>query len=1724
MKFCTILRRCLVWGVLGVMTVSSWGHPVSALPGEKPKVNAEGMTLNAFGSVSAGAVDAASGALSVSRTDVELPGRNGMALSVGRTYSSKEFKASPKWSKLDGDAYYNYAGQDLKTLQWQSALPAQWGGWIGNGWRTTISGRLLHIKYETSFEKSDWWGANCIAKDHVTTEMVIIQLPEGSYAFEKETKVTKDGVTYADARYFPRDRGNQTRLDVSMGVKGGQVFVFTQPDGHSFRFTEPYYRKTYRMNYHTEMSMRSVVMDRWVDNVVVGEYLGTVSDVHGNQITTTYEKGPTYDFAPTSESLSKDPFSAAQVASSFQTATDIETYKYYQLVTDIGSWAKTMALTKVAQDNLNGVDLGATMGRGAIVSFFLQALNGGDWGEILGSVVQNTVYGAIQEQVLTMVFQTLLGATPAGWVLSALRFLVDLILADTHSGAIATTLSLTPMRPVQIADQAGSVIRIAYVEPVLFIPHPTTKTETYDDREDVQVRNPATGQMETQSRTVVKTRTVQVDYDFEAESDNFSRIASLSYAGPKGEQVVRYRYDESGRLIEVEKPGHDLESYAYKAYNAPLGTTATAAHYEHQGALLSEVVTNTGAKVAFDYAFIHAKDMLPAASMLTDDEDSRFSSFVLTRRTLSGNGVQAVSRYDGFEAGHLYPMLYRRKDEARQGRERGDEKAQRAFSLSTLTETQPNGVSVTSTFKNGLPTTVRNSAGPTVTTTWEDDTRHKLRDTTTVKGFETTTVYAAYDEYGFPTEIRESGTQTESKVTGVTYERSPAFLAAHNLAQPKSTWVESNGKKVQETMTYDAQGKGAVMAVTAFGATTQFDYDAYGNRVKTIDPNGAMTQIVYDNGVLPLRTVVKDVGFVTEKTYYPNSALVKSDTDVNGNLTRYEYDDRGRMSLKDTQMGASHRTTAITYDDLALTMRMRVTTTGGGQNKTLEGTFNAFGKPTLITVIPDDLAPLTTHYTYTSDTPDPEIESVTDPMNRVTRYRYDERARLTQVTRPDASTLSYDYLDGSNAIAATDALGNRTTYTYDAVNRLIQVRRADFTSAQYAYDGFGNLLHTTDPRGLVTTHTYDEQNRRIGTRFPNGTSVQWTYDALGHVLTQTEANGQTTTYAGYDSQKRPQLVTYSDGMRVRYTYDTPVKGTLSKLSVVGPTPQESTYTYDSLGYLTREDKRVGSDAVSLDYVYDDTGLLLKQRDSIGQVWQETSYDRLGRPIRIRHHDTDIATDFSYEKTGLLQGYTLPQATIRTTYTYDPATDRVTGLEIQGPMAEKAWQPVKVVPLTHEEQFLGTPGQIAPYLSQRYTYDAEGNRLTTRWAQPDLTWNHAYRYDPLNQLIEWRTVFDLQPEQVSSYVYDAGGNRTRWTYPVGGTPITVTTPVAGDSHQITALWTGDRKGQGAWDYAYDANGNRTSRIQKDGTTARVTELYTWNPRNQLTQIRRNGTPVLTNTFDITGMRTHKTAQGISSTFVYDAQQKLLSERIGTTNASVVYLGTTPIARFEQKNNQSLAYYFLNDPLGTPLMTAVLTPDSPTPLLNRYPMDPWGNMVGGKAFLSTRLESVFTGKVKEDDLDLYYFYARFYDPWTMRFVGRDPVAPDLEQPLSLNEYQYCLNNPLIHVDKEGKRTYVINGISNNSSKPPQAIVNFAQAINAKLGYLEVKTVMGIYNHGHVQDLVDVGAEMINHNQYSTQVTNFILNDLKNTPMQKGDVLNLIGYSGGGQIAFNDDPNRN
>ena len=67
--------------------------------------------------------------------------------------------------------------------------------------------------------------------------------------------------------------------------------------------------------------------------------------------------------------------------------------------------------------------------------------------------------------------------------------------------------------------------------------------------------------------------------------------------------------------------------------------------------------------------------------------------------------------------------------------------------------------------------------------------------------------------------------------------------------------------------------------------------------------------------------------------------------------------------------------------------------------------------------------------------------------------------------------------------------------------------------------------------------------------------------------------------------------------------------------------------------------------------------------------------------------------------------------------------------------------------------------------------------------------------------------------------------------------------------------------------------------------------------------------------------------------------------------------------------------------------------------------------------------FTGKELDEDTDLYYYGARYYDAKIGRFVAIDPVALKnptkvLSDPQQLNTYSYTRNNPLKYVDPEGE----------------------------------------------------------------------------------------------------------
>ena len=63
-------------------------------------------------------------------------------------------------------------------------------------------------------------------------------------------------------------------------------------------------------------------------------------------------------------------------------------------------------------------------------------------------------------------------------------------------------------------------------------------------------------------------------------------------------------------------------------------------------------------------------------------------------------------------------------------------------------------------------------------------------------------------------------------------------------------------------------------------------------------------------------------------------------------------------------------------------------------------------------------------------------------------------------------------------------------------------------------------------------------------------------------------------------------------------------------------------------------------------------------------------------------------------------------------------------------------------------------------------------------------------------------------------------------------------------------------------------------------------------------------------------------------------------------------------------------------------------------------------------AVRDDLMITGKDWDEELGLYYFNARWYDPELGRFISQTPLAPWVEEA-----YVYCHNNPVMFLDFNG-----------------------------------------------------------------------------------------------------------
>jgi len=176
---------------------------------------------------------------------------------------------------------------------------------------------------------------------------------------------------------------------------------------------------------------------------------------------------------------------------------------------------------------------------------------------------------------------------------------------------------------------------------------------------------------------------------------------------------------------------------------------------------------------------------------------------------------------------------------------------------------------------------------------------------------------------------------------------------------------------------------------------------------------------------------------------------------------------------------------------------------------------------------------------------------------------------------------------------------------------------------------------------------------------------------------------------------------------------------------------------------------------------------------------------------------------------------------------------------------------------------------------------------------------------------------------------------------------------------------------------------------------------------------DGIDTYTYKYDANGIRTQKN----DKQYVVDINNNVVAETDNTgTITDEVLWGHQPLAR---KVNGSWYYYIYNahgDVVG-------LVNEAGT-VVNTYEYTPWGEIRNESETVDNPIK--YAGEYYDDELGMIYLRARYYNPKVGRFTSHDIEEGEISNPLDMNRYVYCRNNPIKYVDPTGKSaTEVLKG---------------------------------------------------------------------------------------------------
>ena len=87
---------------------------------------------------------------------------------------------------------------------------------------------------------------------------------------------------------------------------------------------------------------------------------------------------------------------------------------------------------------------------------------------------------------------------------------------------------------------------------------------------------------------------------------------------------------------------------------------------------------------------------------------------------------------------------------------------------------------------------------------------------------------------------------------------------------------------------------------------------------------------------------------------------------------------------------------------------------------------------------------------------------------------------------------------------------------------------------------------------------------------------------------------------------------------------------------------------------------------------------------------------------------------------------------------------------------------------------------------------------------------------------------------------------------------------------------------------------------------------------------------------------------------------------------------------------------------------------------YNYDAFGNLLNSTG--STPNNYLYRGEQYDQNLNLYYLRARYYNPIIGRFMSRDPTDGQINIPATLHKYLYSSGDPVNAIDPTGRAAYI------------------------------------------------------------------------------------------------------